>query len=275
VTFDPRAIPLGTAIEGLDVRIDGAVLRIELARPEKRNSLSRAMVQGLVACIENAPDDERIRAISLEARGDHFCGGADWVAGNEGKTRPRVASIHRRTAREAHRLVHAMLTVQVPIVCRVRGFAAGIGCHLALASDFALAADDARFWEPFAKRGFTPDSGGTWLLPRLVGVARAKRMLLLAREVSGAQAAAWGLIHESHPAAQLDAAADALVAELSSGATATLGLTKYAIARSLELPLEKALELEAFALELSSRSLDFKEGLAAFREKRDPRFDGR
>ncbi|MCA9513099.1 MAG: enoyl-CoA hydratase/isomerase family protein [Myxococcales bacterium] len=275
MAFDPRAIPYGSEVEGLDVRLDGAALRIALARPAKRNSLSREMIQGLVACIENAPDDERIRVVSLEAQGDHFCGGADWVAGNRGAERPRVASIHRRTAREAHRLVHAMLTVQLPIVCRVRGFAAGIGCHLALASDFALAAEDARFWEPFARRGFTPDSGATWLLPRLVGIARAKRMLLLAREVSGAEAAAWGMIHEAHPAAELDAAADALVAELASAATATVGLTKYALARSLELPFEQALEVESFALELSSRSLDFKEGLAAFRDKRDPEFEGR
>ena len=275
MAFAPRAIPFDGEVEGLRVALDGPVLRVTLARPSKRNSLSREMVQGLVACVENAPDDERIRVIALGGEGDHFCGGADWVAGNRGTERPRVGSIHRRTAREAHRLVHAMLTVQLPIVCRVRGWAAGIGCHLALASDFALAADGARFWEPFAKRGFTPDSGGTWLLPRLVGVARAKQMLLLGREVTGTQAAGWGMIHGAHAASELDAAADALEAELASAATADVGLTKYALARSLELSFEQALEVEAFALELSSRSLDFKEGLAAFREKRDPDFAGR
>lgn len=270
---DPRAIP--TDVPGLAVRKDGPVLRLTLARPDKRNSLSREMVQGLVACVENAPDDEALRVIALSSEGEHFCGGADWVATNRGDQRPRVASIHRRVGREAHRLVQAMLTVQLPIVCTVRGWAAGIGCHLALAADFTVAAEDARFWEPFAKRGFTPDSGGTWLATRLVGVARAKQMLLLGREVTGARAAEWGMIHEAHPAAELERAAEALIAELAGAATATIGLTKYAIARSLELPLEQALELEAFALELSSRSLDFKEGLAAFRDKRDPRFEGR
>jgi len=272
---DPRAIP--SEVPGLSIRRDGPVLRVALARPEKRNSLTREMIQGLLACVENAPDDESLRVIALSGEGDHFCGGADWVAGNRGdrSERPRVASIHRRTAREAHRLIQALLTVQLPVVCTVRGWAAGIGCHLALASDFALATHDARFWEPFVKRGFTPDSGGTWLTTRLVGVARAKQMLLLGREVTGEEAASWGMLHESAEAGELDAASEALIAELSEGATAAIGLTKYAIARSLELPLEHALELEAFSLEMSSRSLDFREGLAAFQDKRDPEYKGR
>lgn len=272
---DPRAIP--DQVDGLAIRREGPVLRLALARPDKRNSLTREMIQGLVACIENAPDDEALRVIVLSGEGDHFCGGADWVVGNQGprEERPRVGSIHRRTAREAHRLIQAMLDVQLPIVCTVRGWAAGIGCHLALASDFAVAANDARFWEPFVKRGFTPDSGGTWLIPRLVGVARAKQMLLLGREVTGERAAEWGMIHEAVAEDELDRAGEALIEELAAGATAAIGFTKYAMARSLELPLAQALELEAFSLELSSRSLDFREGLAAFRDKRDPRYQGR
>ena len=261
--------------DGLGVVQDGAVLRLTLKRPEKRNSLSREMIQALVPLVENAPDDERIRAISIEGEGEHFCGGADWVAANADAQKPRVGSIHRRTAREAHRLIQAITTVQLPVVCRVRGWAAGMGCHIALASDFTLAASDARFWEPFAKRGFTPDSGGTWLVSRLVGVARAKSMLLLGREVTGEQAAEWGMIYAACDAVDLDVQAEALVQELAAGATATIGLTKYAMARSLELSLDQAMEVEAFALELSSRSLDFKEGLKAFREKRKPKFEGR
>jgi 2-(1,2-epoxy-1,2-dihydrophenyl)acetyl-CoA isomerase len=168
-----------------------------------------------------------------------------------------------------------MLSVQIPIVCSVRGWAAGIGCHLALASDFTIASKTARFWEPFAKRGFTPDSGGTWLLPRLVGIARAKEMLMLAREVTGEQAAAWGMIYRAVEDEELERETEALVAELSEAATASVGITKLAIQRSLELDLEHALEGEGFGLELSSRSQDFKEGLAAFKEKREPRFTGK
>jgi 2-(1,2-epoxy-1,2-dihydrophenyl)acetyl-CoA isomerase len=271
---DPRAIP--TDVAGLEVRREGALLRIRLSRPDKRNAISRAMMQGLVACIENAPDHEEIRAIELSGAGDHFCGGADWVATNDpAKQRPRVGSIHRRTYKEAHRFIHALINVQMPVVCKVRGWAAGIGCHIACAADFTLAANDARFSEPFALRGFSPDSGGSWFLPRLIGVARAKRLLLLGEEISGEQAADWGLIHAALPAEQLDAAADALLERLVELPTAAVGFTKYLVHRSLELDLEHALEQEAFALELTSRSLDFKEGLAAFKEKRRPRYEGR
>ena len=271
---DPRAIP--TDVPGLEVRVDGPLLRIRLARPEKRNAISRAMMQGLVACIENAPDHESIRAIELSGAGDHFCGGADFVATNDpGRPRPRVGSIHRRTFKEAHRFIHALVNAQMPVVCKVRGWAAGIGCHIACAADFTFAARDARFSEPFALRGFSPDSGGTWLLPRLIGVARAKRLLLLGEEISGEQAAAWGMIHAALDAAELDAAAQALLARLAEMPTASVGFTKYLVHRSLELDFEHALEQEAFALELTSRSLDFKEGLAAFKEKRRPKYEGR
>jgi 2-(1,2-epoxy-1,2-dihydrophenyl)acetyl-CoA isomerase len=271
---DPRAIP--TDVPGLEVRVDGPLLRIRLARPDKRNAISRAMMQGLVACIENAPDHEEIRAIELSSAGEHFCGGADFVATNDpDKPRPRVGSIHRRTFKEAHRFIHALVNAQMPVVCKVRGWAAGIGCHIACAADFTLATRDARFSEPFALRGFSPDSGGTWLLPRLIGVARAKRMLMLGEEVSGAQAAEWGMIHGVFDADELDAAADALVERLVEMPTASVGFTKYLVHRSLELGFEHALEQEAFALELTSRSLDFKEGLAAFKEKRRPKYEGR
>jgi len=255
------------------------VLRLRLQRPAKRNALSHPMIATLIDAIESAPDDEAIRVIALSGEGEHFCGGADWVAvnvgGGRGNDRSRVGSIARRLPRLAHRLIPAMLTVQLPIVCAVRGFAAGIGCHLALASDFILASKKARFWEPFAERAFTPDSGATWLLPRLVGVARAKEMLLLAREIDAEQAAAWGMIHCAVEDDDLERETEALVAELAEAATASVGITKLMIQRSLELGLEHALENEGYGLELSSRSRDFREGLAAFKEKRKPHFTGK
>ena len=163
----------------------------------------------------------------------------------------------------------------LPVVCAVRGWAAGLGCQLALVADVTVAADDARFWEPFLQRGFTPDSGATWLLPRLVGVARAKELLLLGRRLTGAEAAEWGLVHRAVPETDLDATAEELVSRLASGPTVAIGLTKRALHRALEGSLSEALEAEANALELSSRSPDFKEGLAAFRESRPPDFTGR
>jgi 2-(1,2-epoxy-1,2-dihydrophenyl)acetyl-CoA isomerase len=183
--------------------------------------------------------------------------------------------VQRRTPLQAHRLVQLLMEIQLPVVCVVRGWAAGLGFQLALAADVTVAAEDARFWEPFLERGFTPDSGATWLLPRLVGVARARDLLLLGRKLSGAEAAAWGLIHRAVPEAALDAAAEEIIEQLASGPTVALGLAKRALNRNLEGGLAQALENEALALELSSRTADFREGLAAFQERRPPRYTGR
>ncbi len=172
-------------------------------------------------------------------------------------------------------MIPLMLSVQVPIVSVVRGWAAGLGLQLVLASDFALVAEDASLWEPFTQRGFTPDSGATWLLPRRVGEVRARQMLLLGRTVSGAEAAEWGMVHRALPAGELEGATEDLVAELAAGPTVALGLAKWLLATAGGSDIGAALANEAFALEISSRSKDFREGLVAFREKRSPEFKGR
>ncbi len=123
-------------------------------------------------------------------------------------------------------LVH---TIQLPVVCSVRGWAVGIGCNLALAADFTVAATDAVFWEPFVDRGFSPDSGSTWLLPRLVGVARARRMLLLGEKVSATDAADWGLIHQAVTGPSSTTTAEELLARLACGPTVAIGLAKQAL----------------------------------------------
>jgi 2-(1,2-epoxy-1,2-dihydrophenyl)acetyl-CoA isomerase len=265
-------------VPGLGVALDGAVLRLTLDRPDKRNALDDVMVGGMIEAIDAAGRDERVRAIVLAGAGDHFCGGADIVARNAGgrdAPRPRVGSIQRRVPSLAHRLVPLLLSVQVPVVCRVQGWAAGIGFHLALASDFTVAASDARFWEPFGTRGFTPDSGATWLLPRLAGMVRARELLLLGRRLHAPEAVDWGLIHAAVQADRLDDEVEALVTQLASGPTVALGLTKWLLRSGQTTPLDAHLQDEAMALELSSRSEDFREGLAAFKEKRDPDFRGR
>lgn len=260
----------------LGVVRDGPVLRLCLQRPQKRNSLSAQMIGLLIEEIERAAIDEEIRAIVLTGEGKHFCAGADIVETNrEGRPKPAAGSIQRRLPVQAHRLIPSLLNTQKPIVCGVRGFASGIGLHIALASDFTIAASTARFWEPFSTRGFTVDSGGSWLIPRLVGIARAKRLLLLGEEISGIDAAKWGLIHETVPEESLDGEVENLVQKLAAGPTVALGLTKWLLHRSQEQNLEQSLTNEGFALELSSRAKDFREGLAAFKEKRPPRFEGR
>lgn len=265
-----------TSVPGLGITRDGGVLRLELQRPDKRNALDDSMVQGLIDAIDDAGRDESVRVIVLAGAGDHFCGGADIVARNTPSAeRPRVGSIQRRLPAQAHRLIPLVLGTQTPVVCRVQGWAAGIGFQLALAADVTIATDDATFWEPFGARGFTPDSGATWLLPRAVGTARARELLLLGRKLTGVEAADWGVVHRSVAAADLDGAVDEVVATLSSGPTVALGLTKWLLHRSASSSLTDHLADEAFGLELSSRSEDFREGLTAFQEKRPPDFTGR
>jgi 2-(1,2-epoxy-1,2-dihydrophenyl)acetyl-CoA isomerase len=160
-------------------------------------------------------------------------------------------------------------------VAAVTGYAIGLGLNLVLASDFAIVADDARLRAPFVGMGFTPDSGSSWMIPRLVGVARAKEMLMLGREISGEQAAGWGLVHRAVAARAVDHAADELVRELARAATVAVGLTKLLVQRSLTVDLDRHLADEALAIELSSRSEDFQEFTRARRDKRDPGFEGR
>ena len=270
----------GTGADGLVVTLEAGVLHLTLDRPEKRNAISDSMMAGLIDAVSAAGTDERVRVILLDGAGEHFCGGADIVARNadRGDDRcrvPRAGSIQRRLPEQAHRLVPLLATVQTPVVCAVRGWAAGIGFQFALAADFTLAAADATFWQPFAERGFTPDSGATWLLPRRVGEVRARELLLLGRRLTGTEAAAWGAIHTAVPAAELDGAVAAVVGGLAHGPTVALGLSKWLLHQGAALSLEQQLANEAFALELSSRTEDFREGLAAFAERRPPEFDGR
>jgi 2-(1,2-epoxy-1,2-dihydrophenyl)acetyl-CoA isomerase len=261
---------------GLDVALDDGVLELRLARPGKRNALSDEMVAGLIGAVEAGGQDEKVRVIKLSATGDHFCTGFDIVSRNAGNgPRPRVGSIQRRLPSTAHRLIPLLLSVQVPVVCMAQGWIAGIGLHLVLASDVAIVADDARLWEPFSERGFTADSGASWLLPRRIGDVRARQMLLLNRVVVGQQAAEWGLVHAAVPAMELTTTANTVVEQLAAGPTVALGLTKWLLFAGSQAPLEEQLRNEAFAMELSSRSDDCKEGMSAFTEKRPHRFTGR
>ncbi|MFC3960728.1 enoyl-CoA hydratase/isomerase family protein [Nocardia jiangsuensis] len=263
----------GDTAAAVRVHRDGAVLRLTVDRPGRRNSLTPDMVQSLITALTAAASDDSLRAIHLRGAGEHFCTGVDWVSGNAGEGKPRTGSVQRRVPHTAHRVIELLHTVQLPVVATVHGWAAGMGCNLALAADFTVAAPGATFWEPFLDRGFSPDSGATWLLPRLTGLARARRMLLLGEKIDGATAADWGLIHEV--AADPDTAAEALLARLAAAPTVAFGLAKQALAQNLHATLPQAMTNELFALELACRTRDFKEGLAAFRDRRAPEFEGR
>jgi 2-(1,2-epoxy-1,2-dihydrophenyl)acetyl-CoA isomerase len=261
--------------EGLAVEHDGAVVRVRLDRPERRNALTDEMVLALIETIEAAGSDESVRVIALSGTGDDFCSGFDLGQRGKGEEKPRAGATQRRMRWQVNRLIPTMLETQTPIVTAAKGWIIGLGLHLVLASDFAVVADDARLRAPFATMGFTPDSGGSWLLPRLAGVARAKEMLMLGREVGGGRAAQWGMVHGAAPVDRVDATAGELVDELAAAATVAVGLSKLLIHRGLSVDLERHLADEALAIELSSRSDDFHEHARARREKRDPKFEGR
>jgi 2-(1,2-epoxy-1,2-dihydrophenyl)acetyl-CoA isomerase len=257
-------------------RRDGAVLRVTLDRPSGRNSLTQLMIEALVGALTDAAADDSLRAIHIRGAGDDFCAGADWVAANSSVgQRPRTGDLVRRIPHTAHRVIELVQGIQLPVVCSVQGWAVGMGCNLALAADFAIASTDAVFWEPFVERGFSPDSGSTWLLPRLVGLARARRMLLLGEKVTGTDAADWGLIHQAVSPGALDDAAEELLDRLACGPTVAIGLAKQALSFGQHASLGQSLTQELFNLELSCRTSDFKEGLEAFRQRRPPNFHGR
>lgn len=264
------------SVPGLTADVQGARLTLTIDRPAHRNALDDASMAAFVDNLEAAATDDELRVVLIRGAGNDFCSGFDIVGRNAVRDRkPRTASIQRRMPTQANRLIPLLLDIQLPIVCAVRGWAVGIGAQIALACDFTVTARDARWWYPFLARGFTPDSGSTWLLPRTVGPRRARELLILGRRLSGAEAMEWGMADTAVDDGEVEATADELANRLADGPTVAIGLTKSLLNASYAQPLVPHLADEAFAMELSSRSPDFREGLAAFTQRRDPSFGGR
>jgi 2-(1,2-epoxy-1,2-dihydrophenyl)acetyl-CoA isomerase len=262
--------------EHLAVSLADGVLTVTISNRSHRNALDDGALAAFVSAVEQAQNDEAVRALLIEGDGPDFCSGFDILGRNAGHgPRPRVGAIQRRLPSRAHRLMPLLLELQLPVVAAVRGYAVGIGLQLLLASDFVIAADTAVLWEPFAQRGMTPDAGASWLLPRIVGPLRARQMLMLGRRVSGREAQEWGIVHECVPDDEVITRACELAASLAAGPTVALGLTKWLANTGYERSIKDQLTQEGLVMELSSRSPDFREGLAAFVEKRDPRFSGK
>ena len=230
----------------------------------------------LIAAIEAAGTDDRVRVIVLEGAGEHFCGGADIVARNApAETKPRAGSIQRRLPTQAHRLIPLLCSVQVPVVCKVRGWAAGIGFQIALAADITIAADDARSGSRSASAASPPTAARPGCCRAgSVRCARASCSSSGARSAArkrptGARSTGRSPARSSTPRSTTSSGS------LANGPTVALGLTKWLLHAGATAELPAQLANEAFALELSSRTEDFREGMAAFREKRPPRFEGR
>lgn len=259
--------------DGIVVRHEQGVLSLTLDRPERKNALSRTMIHAMVAALEDAADDDSTRVVTLQANGDHFCSGVDLAESNRVEGRPRTGHLQRHMASAPHRLLRVLHELQLPVVAGVQGWCAGIGCTLALSADVVVAAPRARFWAPFVQRGFTPDSATTFLLPRLIGLPRAKQMVLRGRPVDAELALEWGMISEVADG-DLDTAVSEVAREFSASATIAVGLARSLLHRNLECDLGEALQNEAITEELAVRSDDFKEGMRSFVEGREPEYRG-
>ncbi len=254
---------------------DDRVGRITLDRPEARNALTVAMRDDLVASVRAARADDGVRCLLVTGAGDSFCAGMDLrastvsQAGTDGFD-PRSTSEALRVGVQA--LVRELWELDKPTVAAVNGAAVGPGAHIALACDFVVVQPGTRFIWSFARWGLVVDAGGAYLLPRLVGLPRAKAMVMLGDDVDGESAVEAGLAFKCVPPESLAEEAGALAVRLAGGPTRSLGLSKQLLNSSFETPLAPALEREAAAQALAAVSPEMVEGMAAFREKREPRF---
>jgi 2-(1,2-epoxy-1,2-dihydrophenyl)acetyl-CoA isomerase len=256
------------------VSLDSGVETITLNRPEKLNALNPEMHQRLREALERAADEASVRAVLITGAGRGFCTGQDLA---ERDVSPGAAPIDLSVSLGSHYnpLIRRMRALPKPIVCAVNGVAAGAGANIALAADIVIAARSASFVQAFSKIGLVPDSGGTWLLPRLVGSARAMGLALLAEKLGAEDAERWGLIWKAVDDDQLAAEAKALAARLAKGPTKGYGLLKRAMYASPTNSLDAQLDLERDLQRDAGLSEDYREGVRAFKEKRDPRFSGK
>jgi len=260
--------------EFLSARVEQGVLAITLRREDVLNSFHRPMARELQAALAGAATDDAVRAVLLTAEGRAFCAGQDLeeAVPPGADELPDVGDIVRDSYNP---IVSAIRALPKPVVAGVNGVAAGAGANIALACDFVVAAESASFIQAFSRIGLIPDSGGTFLLPRLVGRARATALMMLGDRLTAAQAHAWGMIHEVVPDAVVHDVAFALAARLATMPTLALGLMKQALDASATNGFEEQLALEEALQREAGRSADYVEGVRAFQEKRGARFVGK
>ena len=254
----------------------GTVAWVTLNRPEVRNALKPEMREELIDAIEVVGGDLDLRCLVITGAGEGFCSGADISGAGSRQGQKRVAGMARDAIRGgSQRLFRTLWELETPTIAAVNGVAAGIGCHIAFACDLVIASEKARFIEVFARRGIVPDGGGTYILPRLIGLAKAKEMVFFAEPWGAADAERIGLVNKVVAADALEQAATEWAERLAAGPTKALGLAKRLLNRSLESDLSTSLEEEALVQELINQTDDIKEGMIAFGERRDPTFTGR
>src|SRR5262245_56993135 len=257
-------------------RVDNGVAWLTMNRPQVKNAVDDELRERLIAGFGTVASDPAIRAAVLTGSGDGFCPGADLWGGRKEPAPTRNAGTARAMMKQnSQRLIRTILEVEKPIVAAVNGVAAGMGAHLALACDLVVMASEARLIEIFSRRGIAIDSGGAYLLSRLVGLQKAKELVFFADDVPAEEALRIGLCNKVVPRADLEATARALAERLAAGPTVALGMSKRLLNRAYESSLETCLEEEGLAQSLVSQSEDMAEGVKAFAERRKPLFTGR
>ena len=272
-----------TPIEELvQVAVDGGVARVTINRPDAGNSLTAYMRDHLSEVFDELSATLGVRAIILTGAGDrHFCTGAGLGGPQKpGPARPddapdrALGDVSRMIRRGWQRLVESILDCEKPIIAAVNGTAAGGGANLVLACDLVLMADTARLIEVFVRRGIMPDAGGCYLLPRIVGLHRAKEIMFFGDDLSAADAERIGIANRVVPAAELEKVTTEWAQRLASAPTKAVTMTKWLVNRSFESGRHTALEEESYAQELVQATADAGEGMKSFMERRSPEFQG-
>lgn len=261
-----------TSYEALLLDVTDGLATLTLNRPDALNALNLQIKGELTEVIRRLRDDTEVRAVLLTGAGRAFCAGGDIKEMDPERTAPVARS---RMLKILNDILLPLTKLDKPVVAAVNGHAHGAGLSLAMACDVIYAADSAVLSFAFARLGLVPDTGAFFLLPRRVGVARAKELVFTARRFSAAEAKEYGIVSEVLPDDELMPAATAFAQQLASGPTIALGLAKRLLDQSLLVSPEDMAELEAYAQSVAQSTSDHQEGLAAFAERRDPQFTGR
>jgi len=257
--------------DGVRVQVADAVATITLDRPESLNALTIPMKVALREALGSIAEDRSVRAVVLTGSGRAFCAGQDLGEREAPDAPPLDVELRERY----NPIIRAIRSMGQPVIAAVNGVAAGAGASIAFACDLRIASTEARFVLAFGRIGLVPDSGATWLLPRLVGAARAAEIALLGDAIGADDALRFGLVNRVVPADALATESRAMAERLAAGAPLATALTKQALDRSWGIGLDEALDGEATLQGIAGATRDHAEGLAAFREKRPPRFTGK
>jgi 2-(1,2-epoxy-1,2-dihydrophenyl)acetyl-CoA isomerase len=269
------------ATDELLVDLDAGVLTLRINRPDASNSLTYTLRESLVQQFQRADADLAVRCVVLTSAGEKaFCTGADlrsrppFLPKPDGAPDRAFGDASRTIATGWQRVIAAIMDCSKPVIGAINGTAAGGGLHLALACDLVIAAEHARFISVFVRRGIAPDAGGAYILPRLVGVQKAKEICFFGDDIHAPEAEKMGLVNKVVPYADLDKTATEWAQRLASGPTPAISTAKRLINLSLESSRRQAFSDEAFGQELVSGSHDMQEGMKAFMERRDPEYRG-